>query len=113
MSTIEPRRPMTDAGDPACPDGRLLALRCLGIPQVATRAALSRRRTLIRGLTAFCARVRPGNTAELASLVLYLGEEIDRRDRMLDVALGAGVTGPAGRVPGGPAASRRPAPQRV
>lgn len=108
MITIEPRRPVNDAGDPACADGRLLALRCLGIPQVATRAAMSRRRTLVRGLAAFCARVRPGNTAELASLVLYLGEEIDRRDRMLDAALGDVVTVPAGRVPGSPAASRPP-----
>jgi len=74
---------------PGCPDGRLLALRCLGIPQVTTRAPVSRRRVLARRLAAFCARIRPGNTAELASLVLYMGEEIDRRERMLDAALRA------------------------
>jgi hypothetical protein len=112
MTTIEPRLPVNDAGDPAgpaCPDGRLLALKCLGIPQVATRAAMSRRRTLMRGLAAFCARIRPRHTAELASVVLYLGEEIDRRERMLDAALGAVVTVPSERIPGSPAASRPPA----
>jgi hypothetical protein len=67
---------------------------------------MSRRRTLIRSLAAFCARIRPRHTAELASLVLYLGEEIDRRERMLDAALGAVVTVPAERVPDSPAASR-------
>jgi hypothetical protein len=39
MITIERRLPVNDAGDaagPACPDGRLLALKCLGILQVAT-----------------------------------------------------------------------------
>ena len=109
MITIERRVPVDDAGDPAgpaCPDGRLLALRCLGIPQVATRAAMSRRRTLLRSLAAFCARIRPRNTAKLASLVLYLGEEIDRRERMLDAALRAVVTVPGERIPGSPAASR-------
>ena len=102
---------MNDAGQaagPACPDGRLLALKCLGIPQVATRAAMSSRRTLLRTLAAFCARIRPRNTAELASLVLYLGEEIDRRERMLDAALRAMVTVPGERAPGSPAASRPP-----
>jgi hypothetical protein len=72
-----------------CPDGRLLALRCLGIPQVITRAPMSRRLAFARRLAAFCARPEPGNTAELASLVLYMGEEIDRRERMLDAALSA------------------------
>ena len=86
----------------------LRSLRCLGIPQVATRAAMSSRRTLTRNLAAFCARLRPGNTAELASLVLYLGEEVDRRDRMLDAALRAMVTVPGERAPGSPAASRPP-----
>ena len=112
MITTTRRLPATDAGHaagPACPDGRLLALRCLGIPQVATRAAMSRRRTLLRSLAAFCARIRPRNTAELASLVLYLGEEIDRRERMLDAALRAMVTVPGERAPGRPAASRPPA----
>lgn len=109
MITIERRVPVDDAGDPAgpaCPDGRLLALRCLGIPQVATRAAMSRRRTLMRSLAAFCARIQPRNTAELASLVLHMGEEIDRRERMLDAALRAVVTVPGERIPGSPAASR-------
>ena len=32
MIAIERRLPVNDAADPACPDGRLLALRCLGIP---------------------------------------------------------------------------------
>jgi hypothetical protein len=109
MTTIQRRLPVNDAGDPAgpaCPDGRLLALRCLGIPQVATRAAMSRRRTLLRMLAAFCARIQPRNTAELASLVLHMGEEIDRRERMLDAALRAVVTVPGERIPGSPAASR-------
>jgi hypothetical protein len=108
MTAIQRRLPVNDAGDPAgpaCPDGRLLALRCLGIPQVATRAAMSRRRTLLRSLAAFCARIRPRNTAKLASLVLYMGEEIDRRERMLDTALRAVTTVPGERVPGSGAAS--------
>ena len=111
MITTTRRPPVNDAGQaagPACPDGRLLALKCLGIPQVATRAAMSSRRTLLRTLAAFCARIRPRNTAELASLVLYLGEEIDRRERMLDAALRAMVTVPAERAPGSPAATRPP-----
>jgi hypothetical protein len=58
---------------------------------VVTQAPTSRRRALARRLTAFCARIRPRNTAELASLVLHMGEEIDRRERMLDVALRATV----------------------
>lgn len=72
---------------PTCPDGRLLALRCLGLPQVITRAPMSRRRALGYRLGAFWARIRPGNAAELASVVLRLGDEIDRNERMLDVAL--------------------------
>jgi hypothetical protein len=67
--------------------GRLLALRCLGIPEVATRAPMSPARALRRRVAAYCARLRPRNTAELASLVLHLGEEIDRRERMLDAAM--------------------------
>jgi hypothetical protein len=108
MTAIQRRPPLNDAGDPAgpaCPDGRLLALRCLGIPQVATRAAMSRRRTLLRSLAAFCARIRPRNTAKLASLVLYIGEEIDRRERMLDAALGLWPPCPAS---GSPAAGQHP-----
>ena len=108
MTTLKRRPPVDNAGHAAgsaCPDGRLLALRCLGIPQAATRAALSRRRTLMRGLAALCARIRPRNTAELASLVLYLGEEIDRRERMLDAALQAVATVPGERVPVGPSSS--------
>jgi hypothetical protein len=92
MTATEPGRPASGTEDPpapGCPDGRLLALRCLGVPQVTTRAPLSRRRALARRLAAFCARIRPRNTAELASLVLYMGEEIDRRERMLDAALRA------------------------
>jgi hypothetical protein len=111
MIISERRPPLNNPGDPAspaCPDGRLLALRCLGIPQVATQAAMSRRRTLLRSLAAFCARNRPRNTAELASLVLYLGEEVDRRDRMLDAALQAMATVPSERVPGSTAPSRPP-----
>jgi hypothetical protein len=88
-----------DAFGASCPDGRLLALRCLGIPQMITRAPVSRRRVLARRLTAFCARVRPRNTAELASLVLYMGQEIDRRERMLDAALRATAEVPSERVP--------------
>jgi hypothetical protein len=72
-------------------------LSALGIPRVATLAALSRRRTLLRGLAAFCARIRPRITAELASPVLYMGEEIDRCKRMLDAALRAVVTVPGER----------------
>ena len=85
---------------PGCPDGRVLALRCLGIPQVITRAPVSRRRGFARKLVAFCARIRPGNTAELASLVLYMGEEIDRRERMLDAALRATAEVPGERANG-------------
>ena len=83
---------------PGCPDGRLLALRCLGLPQVITRAPVSRPRGLARRLAAFCARSRPRNAAELASAVLYLGEEIDRRERMLDAALRATAEVPGERV---------------
>jgi hypothetical protein len=54
-----------------------------------TRTPMSRHRALAHRLAAFCARIRPRNTAELASLVLYMGEEIDRRERMLDAALRA------------------------
>jgi len=103
---------VNDAGDPAgpaCPDGRLLALKCLGIPQVATRTAMNRRRSLMRSLAAFFARLQPRNTAELASLVLHMGEEIDRRERMLDAALRAVVTVPGERIPGSPPAPRSPA----
>jgi hypothetical protein len=60
---------------------------------------MSRRRAVARRLVAFCARVRPGNTAELASLVLYMGEEIDRRERMLDAALRPTAEVPGERVP--------------
>ena len=88
-------RLVNDTGypDPARPEGRLLALRCLGIPQVATRAPMSRRRALRYRLAAYCARIRPGTTAELASLVLRMGDEIDTRERMLDAALGVAGRG--------------------
>jgi hypothetical protein len=92
MTATERGLPASVTGNPpgpGCPDGRLLALKCLGVPQVTTRAPLSGRRALARRLAAFCARIRPRNTAELASLVLYMGEEIDRRERMLDAALRA------------------------
>jgi hypothetical protein len=92
LTAIERGRPASVTDNPpgpGCPDGRLLALRCLGVPQVTTRAPMSGRRALARRLAAFCARIRPRNTAELASLVLYMGEEIDRRERMLDAALRA------------------------
>jgi hypothetical protein len=78
---------------PTRAEGRLLALRCLGIPQVATRTPMSRRRAL-RHRLACCARLRPGTTAELASLVLRMSDEIDTRERMLDAALGSAGRGP-------------------
>ena len=102
MTATKPVLPASASGDAlgsGCPDGRVLALRCLGIPQMVTRSPLSRRRALGRRLTAFCARIRPRNTAELASLVLYLGDEIDRRERMLDAALRATAEVPGERVP--------------
>ena len=108
MTATERGRSASDTEDsarPGCPDGRLLALRCLGIPQVITRAPVSRRRALSRRLTAFCARIRPRNTAELASLVLHMGEEIDRRERMLDAALRATADVPGERVPAQPGRS--------
>jgi hypothetical protein len=92
MTTTDQGLPVNETRDsagPVGPDGRLLALRCLGIPQVATRTTMSRRRALRHRLAAYCARIRPRNTAELASLVLRMGEEIDTRDRMLDAALRA------------------------
>jgi hypothetical protein len=92
MTATEPGRPADvteNPPEPGFPDGRLLALRCLGVPQVTTRTPMSGRRALARRLAAFCARIRPRNTAELASLVLSMGEEIDRRERMLDAALRA------------------------
>ncbi len=108
MTATEPGLPASFTENPlgpGCPDGRLLALRCLGIPQVITRAPVSRRRALARRMAAFCARIRPGNAAELASVVLYLGEEIDRRERMLDAALRATAEVP-GRTADGRADSR-------
>jgi hypothetical protein len=87
-----------DPGGPGCPQGRLLALRCLGIPQVATGTPVGWRRALRRRVAAYCARIRPRNTAELASVVLRLGEEIDTRDRMLDAALRAPGAVSGGRI---------------
>jgi ribonuclease D len=81
-------------GGPTRPEGRLLALRCLGLPLVATRTPMSRRRALRYRLAACCARLRPGTTAELASLVLRMSDEIDTRERMLDAALGSAGRGP-------------------
>jgi len=66
---------------------------------------MSRRRTLLRSL-AVLRGIRPRNTAKLTSLVPYLGEEIDRRERMLDAALRAVATVLGERVPGSGAASR-------
>jgi hypothetical protein len=83
---------VNDTGYPDGPDrpeGRLLALRCLGLPQVATRTPMSKRRALRYRLAAYRARIRPGTTAELASLVLRMSDEIDTRERMLDAALGS------------------------
>jgi len=77
-------------------EGRLLALRCLGIPQVATRTPPSRRRALGNRVTAYWARIRPRTTADLASLVLRMGEEIDTRERMIDAALRATGTHESG-----------------
>ena len=111
MTTIERGLPVSDTGNPAgpaCPDGRLLALKCLGIPQVTTRAPMSRGRALRHRLAGYCARIRPRNTADLASLVLHMGEEIDRRERMLDAALRA--TPPGSKSPFPPSATApRPA----
>jgi hypothetical protein len=81
---------------PTRPEGRLLALRCLGLPQVLTRTPMSRRRALRYRLAAYCARIRPRTTAELASLVLRMSDEIDTRERMLDAALGRPGRGPDG-----------------
>jgi hypothetical protein len=72
---------------PGHPDGRVLALRCLGIPQVATGSPVSWRSALRRRMAAYWARIRPGTTAELAALVLRMSEDIDIRERMLDAAL--------------------------
>ena len=81
-------------GGPTRPEGRLLALRCLGLPLVATRTPMSRRRALRYRLAAWRARLRPGTTAELAALVLRMSDEIDTRERMLDAALGSAGRGP-------------------
>jgi hypothetical protein len=81
---------VTDSKYPATParqDGRLLALRCLGIPQVATRTPMSKRRALRYRLAAYRARLRPGTTAELAALVLRMSDDIETRERMVDAAL--------------------------
>ena len=56
---------------------------------------ISRRRALRYRLSADCARLRPGTTAELASLVLQMSDEIDTRERMLDAALRPAPTWPA------------------
>jgi hypothetical protein len=93
---------VTDTEHPTRPDGRLLALRCLGIPQVTTRTPMSRRRALRYRLAAWCARIRPGTAAELAALVLRMSDEIDTRERMLDAAL----RGTRERAPGLEAAIR-------
>jgi hypothetical protein len=83
-------------GGPARPEARLLALRCLGLPQVAPRTPMSRRRALRYRLAACVVRLKPGTTAELASLVLRMSDEIDTRERMLDAVLGSAGRGPDG-----------------
>ena len=72
---------------PGRQDGRLLALRCLGIPQVITRTPMSKPRALRYRLAAYRARLRPGTTAELAALVLRMSDDIETRERMVDAAL--------------------------
>ena len=99
-------------GAPTRPEGRLLALRCLGIPQVVTRTPMSRRQALRHRLAAYCARIRPRTTAELASLVLRLSDEIDTRERMLDAALGSAGRGPD-RVEVHPARNTADRPRRA
>lgn len=65
------------------------------------RTPVSRRRALRYRLAAYRARLRPGTTAELASLVLRMSDEIDTRERMLDAALGQAGRGPDGVGVGG------------
>jgi hypothetical protein len=93
MMTATQRGPRAgDSGKPGGPgysEARLLALRCLGIPQISTRTPIGWHRALRRLLAAYCARIRPRNTAELASVVLRMGDDIDMRERMLDAALRA------------------------
>ena len=95
MPALRVLRLVNDTGYPSGPEGRLLALRCLGIPQVTTRTPMSRRRALRYRLAGCWARIRPGTTAELASLVLRMSDEIDTRERMLDAAL-RGAAAPGG-----------------
>lgn len=83
-------------GGPTRPEARLLALRCLGLPQVAPPAPVSRRRALRGRLGAYFVRLKPGTTAKLASLVLRMSDELDMRERMLDAALGSAGRGPGG-----------------
>jgi hypothetical protein len=68
---------------------------------------MSKLRALRYRLAAYCARIRPGTAAELASLVLRMSDEIDTRERMLDAALRT-APDPAGlgRDQDGPAAAR-------
>ncbi len=74
---------------------------------------MSRRRALRYRLAAYCARLRPGTTAELASLVLRMSDEIDTRERMLDAALGSAGRGPDRvRCPAGPLAPTEAAARR-
>ena len=76
---------------------------------------MSRLSALRYRLAAYRARIRPGTTAELASLVLRMSDEIDTRERMLDAALRP-VPDPVGRsreqdgrgsLPGASARARR------
>ena len=75
---------------------------------------MSRRRALRYRLAAYCARLRPGTTAELASLVLQMSDEIDTRERMLDAALRPAPERPARRrEPGSFTEGRRREPGRT
>lgn len=52
---------MDDTGNPAgpgYPEGRVLALKCPGMPQAATRAPMSRHRAVRNRAAAYCTRIR-------------------------------------------------------
>ena len=68
---------------------------------------MSKGSALRHRLAAYCARIRPGTTAELASLVLQMSDEIDTRERMLDAALRATTELPCEPASRASAGSRR------